>query len=204
MTRPRRSTRITGLHRYHGAVRPCAARRYSGPRGFCRSDGSLSRPAAGQHRATDRSRYHSAGSHVPHRSPGQARATSRPDATWPISRHPPGSSRACRTSPVSTSSLNISTRHQWFTRVRLLDLHLTRSPARLFPQRSPPRLLTAAACGGLRPPPAGRPRRLTRRKPALHLRCSTASVDPIFYIRSPFCVRGALRRRCWSARLPRW
>lgn len=28
----------------------------------------------------------------------------------------------------------------------------------LFPQRSPPRLLTDAACGGLRPPPAGRSR----------------------------------------------
>src|ERR1039458_1548770 len=34
--------------------------------------------------------------------------------------------------------------------------------ARLFPRRSPPRLLTAAARGGLRPPPAQRPRRATR------------------------------------------
>ncbi len=36
--------------------------------------------------------------------------------------------------------------------------------ARLFRRRSPPRLLTAAACGGLRPPPAGRPRRTTNPK----------------------------------------
>ena len=33
--------------------------------------------------------------------------------------------------------------------------------ARLSPRRSPPRLLTAAARGGLRPPPTGRPRRTT-------------------------------------------
>jgi len=33
--------------------------------------------------------------------------------------------------------------------------------ARLSPRRSPPRLLTAAAQGGLRPPPTGRPRRTT-------------------------------------------
>ncbi len=31
-----------------------------------------------------------------------------------------------------------------------------------FPQRSAPRLLTGAPCGGLRPPPAGRPRRPTQ------------------------------------------
>jgi len=45
---------------------------------------------------------------------------------------------------------------------RLRDPHLPRSKARLFPRRSPPRLLTAAARGGLRPPPAQRPRRATR------------------------------------------
>ena len=128
MTSPRRSTRITGRHHYHGAVRPCAADRYSGPRGFSHSDGSLSttsrRP---KQRHWLAAQYRSAGSHVPHRSPSQARATSRPDATWAVSRLPPDLSRACRTSPVLTSSLNISTRHQWFTHVRLLDSHLTRS-----------------------------------------------------------------------------
>jgi hypothetical protein len=54
----------------------------------------------------------------------------------------------------------------------------SRSPSRLtpdasrapFPQRSPPRLLTAAACGGLRPPPAGRSRRAN-----LHHQHSTTS-----------------------------
>jgi hypothetical protein len=37
--------------------------------------------------------------------------------------------------------------------------HLKRSNGVPFPQRSPPRLLTDAACGGLKPPPAGRLRR---------------------------------------------
>src|SRR3954452_19562519 len=52
----------------------------------------------------------------------------------------------------------------------------SRSPSQLtpdasrapFPQRSPPRLLTAAACGGLQPPPAGRLRRATPPSPAQH------------------------------------
>src|SRR5215216_6608490 len=46
---------------------------------------------------------------------------------------------------------------------------LFRSPGAPFPQRSPPRLLTGAACGGLQPPPAGR---LRGAHP--HLSCSTA------------------------------
>src|SRR5712691_13395399 len=49
------------------------------------------------------------GSHVPHRSPDQARATSMPDTTWPISRHPPGSSRTRTPGPVSMPP--ISFRH---------------------------------------------------------------------------------------------
>jgi hypothetical protein len=50
-------------------------------------------------------REHAAtGSHVPHRSPDQARAASMPDTTWPVSRHPPGSSRSSGSAPVSMSS----------------------------------------------------------------------------------------------------
>ena len=66
-----------------------------------------------------------------------------------------------KASPVSMSS-SLSTRHQWFAFARLPDPHLPRSTARLFPRRSPPRLLTAAARGGLRPPPAQRPRRASK------------------------------------------
>ena len=56
-----------------------------------------------------------------------------------------------------------------------------------FPQRSAPRLLTGAPCGGLRPPPAGRPRRIAGptdgpsiSDAALHqsIRSSTSSLPP--------------------------
>jgi hypothetical protein len=63
--------------------------------------------------------------------------------------------------------------------------------ARLFPRRSPPRLLTAAARGGLQPSPAGRPRRATR-PPAqlLHLRHSSAISWSDLLHRASFSVRG--------------
>ena len=61
-----------------------------------------------------------------------------PDTTWPISGHPPGSSRDRENTPVLMSSNSISTRHQWFTHVRLLGPHLTPSRAP-FPHRSPRR-----------------------------------------------------------------
>ena len=44
VTRPLRSTRITGLLRYYRAVHPCASLRYSAPCGFCRLGISLSGP----------------------------------------------------------------------------------------------------------------------------------------------------------------
>jgi len=44
VTRPLRSTRITGLHRYYEAVRPCVPRRYSAPCSFSCLGFSLSRP----------------------------------------------------------------------------------------------------------------------------------------------------------------
>jgi hypothetical protein len=54
------------------------------------------------------------------------------------------------------TSFVISTRHRRFTFVRLRGSHLTRL-ARLFHQRSLPRLFTPAACGGLRPAPVAGP-----------------------------------------------
>ena len=102
----------------------------------------------------------------------------------PPCRTPPGQSTGTRQAhpgamarPRFRCHLPVSTRHQRFTHVRLLGPHLTRSTARRFPQRSAPRLLTDAPCGGLRPPPAGRPRRTASRNTSqpLHLRCSTAS-----------------------------
>lgn len=52
----------------------------------------------------------------------------------------------------------LSTPRQWFTCVRLLRSYLMCSAAHLFPQRTPPALLAQAACGGLKPGPATRPR----------------------------------------------
>ena len=63
-------------------------------------------------------------------------------------------------------------RQQWFTHVRLLIAHPPRS--RDVNRRSPPRLLTDAACGGLDPPPR-QPRRT-------YLSLTAPIVPTIFYI----------------------
>ena len=106
-----------------------------------------------------------------------------PDTTWPISRTPARLIPGWVGRPVSmssnadfdTSSVDRSRSSSWPTPDAL--------KARLAPRRSPPRLLTAATRGGLRPPPAGRPRRPTSRSDwPLHLRCSTASTGPTFHI----------------------
>ena len=93
------------------------------------------------------------GSHVPYRSPDQARATSMPDTAWPTSRPPPGSSRGSGSAPVSMSSSRFDTSSVVHSRSPSWS-----TPDALYgapsPQRSAPRLLTDAPCGGLRPPPA--------------------------------------------------
>ena len=118
-------------------------------------------------------------------SPDQARAASMPDTTWPVSRHPPGSSRGTVTPPVSMSSEILSTRHQWFAYARLLGPHLTRSRRAFSATLSTPALdrrtlrwFAASPCRAAAEDhqPNGRP---------LHLRCSTASISPIFYIEPP-------------------
>ena len=105
------------------------------------------------------------GSCVPYRSPSQGHAAFMPDAGWAVGRLPPTLARGTEVKiPVSTSIGYVTTRHQRFTRVRLLEPHLTEYLPP-FPQRSPPGLFTLAACGGLEPAPAGRFRRAF-----LHLR----------------------------------
>ena len=178
MTRPLRSARITGPQRYYETVRPRAPRRYSAPHGDGRLGISLSPPA----QQADSS-IGATGSHVPCKSPGQARAAYMPDAIWAVSRLPPDLSRSPGHAPVSTPLRKLTTRQQRFAFARLPDPHLTRSSPRLFRSAHHERHLTDAACGGLRPPPAGRPRRTY-----LHLLHSTASGG--FYIRTSFSVRG--------------
>lgn len=173
MTRPLRSARITGPQRYYETVRPRAPRRYSAPHGDDRLGISLSPPAR---KAGDS--VGATGSHVPCKSPGQARAAYMPDAIWAVSRLPPDLSRGPGPAPVSTPLRKLTTRQQRFAFARLPDPHLTRSSPRLFRSAHHERHLTDAACGGLRPPPAERPRRTY-----LHLLHSTASSG--FYIDPP-------------------
>jgi hypothetical protein len=202
MTRPLGSTRIAGLHRYYETARPCAPHRYSPPRGsaawgsrFRARPRASSAPLAVCGRGTT-------GSPVPHRSPGQARATSMPDTAWPVGRLPPGSSQAVRSSLVSMSSVDLFDTSS----VVCLRSPSWPTPAALFGATFPATLTTTAldrsssgrfAASPCRAAaedhrPNGRP---------LHLRCSTATMSPIFYIGPPCCVscshsargRGCLR-----------
>ena len=71
-------------------------------------------------------------------------------------------------------------------------IHTCRAQGATFPRRSPPRLLTAAARGGLRPPPAQRPRRATRTPtPGSSISCTAPNpATLISYIQPPSNVRG--------------
>jgi hypothetical protein len=115
--------------------------------------------------------FEATGSHVPHQSLSQTRATSMPDATWAVGRSPPGSSQGWNRPSVLTSSATFSTPHRWFTHVRLLGSHLTHcwcafpatlttpaldrrssrwfgaSPCRAAPEGQPPSLLQPASTG---------------------------------------------------------
>ena len=113
----------------------------------------------------------------------RARVASMPDTAWPVSGHPPGSSRDLVDTPVSMSPVSVSTRQQRFAHARLPDPHLTRH-ARLFHIAHHGRVAAPAACGGLKPPPAGRLRRADNpSSPAQH-RISKLSLH-----RAPFHVR---------------
>jgi hypothetical protein len=180
MTRPLRSTRITGLHSYYEAVRPCAPHRYSAPRGFCRLGFSLPRTAAGQCCATGRPRAwddrFTRSAPKPRPSSRHLHAGHRLANRQAPARLIPGEARTPGFDVIfevtfDTSSVVRSRSPSWSTPAALT--------ARLFPQRSPPRLLTAAARGGLRPPlQGGRGGPPAPQGQSLHLRCSTASDQP--------------------------
>jgi hypothetical protein len=138
--------------------------RYSTPHGGNRSERSLSTARVVHGLGPRYLRLpvlRATGSHVPHESQSQAHATSMPDTTWPVNRSPPGSIPGSNTHPgfdviftcFDTSTVVHSRSSSWL------------APDPIFvgpcPQRSPPRLLTDAACGGLTPPPAERRRRAT-------------------------------------------
>ena len=105
-------------------------------------------------------------------------------------------------------------RQQWFTHVRLLVAHLTRSRRAFFPERSPPRLLTDAASGGLGSPPVRRARRAKPSSLAQHRLCWRPSTSPsrsfhghtswengVFGSHRPAAQRAMGRRRAVTAQV---
>jgi len=70
-----------------------------------------------------------------------------PDTAWPIGRHSPSSSRTPQTDPLLMSSKSFRHFIHGLLSFAFIGSYLTRSMARLFPQRFPPRLFTAAVCG---------------------------------------------------------
>ena len=119
-----------------------------------------------------------------------------PDTAWPIRGHPPDSSRDLVDTPVSMSPVSVSTRQQRFARARLPDPHLTRHP-RLFHIAHHGRVAAPAACGGLKPPPAGRLRRADNpSSPAQH------RFTKLYLHRTPFHVRDTPTSRCPNSSPP--
>jgi hypothetical protein len=105
-TRPLRSSPITGPSPLLRDGPPLCPARYSTPRSSRCSEVSLPRSDRGPKTAPLAARGRGAtGSNVPHKSPDHARATFMPDTTWPVSRHPPGSSRSNNSTPVSMPSI---------------------------------------------------------------------------------------------------
>src|ERR1700747_334553 len=191
MTSPRRSTRITGRHHYHEAVRPCSPHQYSTPHGSA----ARSSPFHARPQATT--------------APLAARGRRQQVPTFHTRARTKLAPPSCRTAPgQSAGTRQTDPGPSWQTRfcchLEAFDtssVDRLRSPswpipdaleARLFPQRSTPRLLTAAPCGGLRPPPAGRPRRTTSpngASPSIS-NAVTASTQSDLLLDPPCCVRG--------------
>jgi hypothetical protein len=168
---------------HYEAVRPCAPRRYSPPRSFSYLGFFLGRSAGSVPRADRRFR----GDRFPRSTPEP-----EPGSRHLYAGHRLGSKQVLsQAHPEVTTRLGfdavytLSTRHQWFTRVRLPGSYLTHYSCALS-VRSPPRLLTDAACGGLKPLPAQRLRRAH-----LHLWCSQLPSGSTFYIEPSFSLRGA-------------
>ena len=130
---------ITEPSALYGSLRPCVPHRYSGPYGFSHLDVSL---AIG-----------TAGSHVPYESLVRARAVFTPDAAQSENQV---ILRAC---PGRMGSPRFRRHLIRFRRFcdGLLTLAFPHPACRdhvpAFLQRSPPSLLTKAACSGLKPAP---------------------------------------------------
>src|SRR5207244_4054052 len=163
-TRLLRSTRITRLHRYYQAVRPCAPHRYSASRSFSCLRFSLGRLGGSLPEANRRIR----GDRFPRFAPEP-----EPGSRHLHAGHHLGSKQVSpRLLPKVTTLLGfdaiyiVSTRHQWFTYVRLPGSHLTRYPRAFSATRTTPardrrsvRLFEASSCTVA---PEGQPPSLSR------------------------------------------
>jgi hypothetical protein len=167
--------------RTYGPVRRRVPRRYSVPYGFSPLGTlPLASPPGG-----------SIGTRLPTfraRAADQAHVAYMPDTAWPISGHPPDSSRANSKHPVLMSPLRNDTSpatplprgcapSSWS------PPDASRAP---FPPRSPRRSSANAAGGGLKPPPAGR---LRRANSFISRTASLPGASPTSM--APFRVRGA-------------
>ncbi len=108
------------------------------------------------------------GSHVPCKRLDQGHATFMPDAIWTVSRPP---SRLIPGHPIVPGFdiiHSLSTRHQWFTRVRLLGPHLTRVslpfPSTLTTRALYPRSLRRFGTCSCKPVPRGLPSSLAQHR----------------------------------------
>jgi hypothetical protein len=146
------------------------------------------------------------GSPVPCQRLRRAHATSTPDTARTATRLPPDPQRPspqARLPPGNYSNPRFRCHRSPFRCVISGSLtfvffaaHLTAQRG-LFPQRSPPRLLTAAACGGLGPPPDRRSRRAS-----LHHRHSTVHDNDLLHRhQSPFRTHQIFGAGCaWAVR----
>ena len=117
LTRPLRSSRITGLHRSYWSIRPSAALRYS----RLAVVPACASPLASEFLVPV----------VPHKSPDQLHAPYTPAAACPVTKTPADLSQKMETPLVLTACLWLTTRHRRFTFVRLSDPYLLE----VYPQR---------------------------------------------------------------------
>jgi len=186
---------LQSLRRYYGLLRPCAPRRYARPRGWSRLRLPPFTPPIHSGRRDGAQVLTS----VPKAWSSFAPPTCR-DAARAVSGHPRADPGGRVTPRFLTSPNPLSTLHHRFACARLSRPCLPGSSPRRFPQRSPPRLLTAAACGGLRSAPDCRTRRAL-----LHLSYSCAppilmaalvTHDPFRTSSAPVCMSPSCSRQC--------
>ncbi len=144
------------------------------------------------------------GSHVPCKSLDQGHATFMPDAIWTVSRSPSRLIPGHSIFPGFDIIHSLSTRHQWFTRVRLLGPHLTRVslpfPSTLTTRALYPRSLRRFETCSCKPVPRGPPSSLAQhRTPYRSLGCAFMAHTEL---RILTCRFGSVNDECSASNRP--